>query len=132
MALTAQQMSDTRRYLGYALVGTTMQIDDNEDVVYMTFGLVYMSLYTRLTTLLPEEETTLTTVYLPNLATLETAIVGAGANLDTDQASVWKHNKDEVSDRIGLYNKWRREMCAFIGLPPGPGLGDGGMAIARG
>ncbi len=130
--LTDQQLADTRRYLGYSLVGTTMQINDNQDVVYLSFGLVYMSLYTRLTTLRPEEESTLISVYLTNLAALEAAIPAAGANLDTAEASVWKHNKNEVRDRTILFNQTRRMLCGFIGVPPGPGLGDGGMTISRG
>lgn len=131
MALTDQQMSDVRRYAGYALVGTTMQINTDQDVVFLMFGMVNMSLYTRLTTMSAVEETTLTGVYLINLAMIEAAIPAASANLDTDQAAVWYHNKREVVDRTALFNKWRREMCAFLGLPPGPGLGDGSLSLAR-
>jgi hypothetical protein len=41
--------------------------------------------------------------------------------LDTDQAAVWKHNKDEVRDRAGLFDNWRRRLCG----PPGPDLASG-------
>src|SRR3978361_948581 len=36
--------------------------------------------------------------YLAALYTLEAAIPGAGANLDTESAAVWVHNANEVSD----------------------------------
>jgi hypothetical protein len=130
--LTAQQLADTRRYAGYPMLGDTVA-DDSRDFAY---GWVspgtWQTLQHRLTNLRPEEETTLINVYLTNLATLESAIVGAGDNLDTDQAAVWTRNKTEVSDRTKLYNQWRREMCGFIGIAPGPFLGNGGGQIIRG
>ena len=125
MALTAAQMADTRRYLGYAAVGTTMPIDANTDVVYVRFGMVNMSLYTRLTTLSAAEEAILTGTYLASLQQLESDILGANGirqNLDTEKAAVWTHNKDEYADRRALYNGTRRELCAFLGCAPGPGL----------
>lgn len=131
MALTDAQMADVRRFAGYALNGTTQTITINNDTVYMRFGMVTMSLYQRLTSLSAVEETVLTANYLANLTTLETAIVGASANLDTDSASVWKHNKNEVNDRSDLFNKWRRDMCSFLGLAPGPGVGDGSIRLIR-
>ena len=129
--LTAAQMTDTRRWMGYQVVGTTMPINDSQDVVYGRFGMLTMSLYTRLTTLTPEEEAVLSGVYLANLATLETAIIGASDNLDTDVAAIWTHNKNEVADRVGLFNRVRRQMCEFIGFCPGPGLGSGGVQLVR-
>lgn len=131
MALTDQQMTDARRYLGYPLVGTTMPITPEQDIVYLRFGLVIMSLYTRLTTMTATEEATLIAQYLTPLATMETAIPGAGQNLDTAQAAVWTHNPNEVRDRVKLFDGWRRRMCDFLGCPPGPGLGTGGMTISR-
>ena len=49
-------------------------------------------------------------------------IVAAGANLDTDVAAVWMRNRNEVTDRIALFNYLRRQVCAFIGIAPGPSL----------
>lgn len=130
--LTAQQLSDVRRYAGYPLLGDTTA-DDSRDFAY---GWVspgtWQTLQHRLTNLRPEEESTLITVYLTPLATLEQAITDAGANLDTDAAAVWTHNKNEVADRTKLFNQTRRMMCGFIGITPGPALGDGGAQIMRG
>lgn len=67
--------------------------------------------------------------YLQTLYTLEAAIPGAGGNLDTASAAVWTHNKDEVTDRVALYGTWRRQLCGFIGIPPGPALSDSGNNI---
>ena len=67
--------------------------------------------------------------YLANLFTLEAAIPGAGANLDTESASVWVHNANEVSDRTALFDQWCRRLCQFLGLPAGPGLSGGGNSV---
>jgi len=131
MALTDAQMVDVRRYMGYPLAGTTMPITNDQDLVYGRFGMVTMSLQQRLTTLGAAEEAILTTTYLANLNTLEAAIPAAAANLDTDSAAVWTHNKNEVAERAALFNRWRREMCAFIGFPPGPLLAGSGCSIVR-
>jgi hypothetical protein len=67
--------------------------------------------------------------YLANLNVLEVAIPMAAQNLDTEQAAVWTHNSDEVSDRTALFDDWRRRLCDFFGLPPGPGLASSGITI---
>ena len=129
--LTAQQLSDVRRYAGYPLLADSV-VDDNRDFAY---GWVspgtWQTLSHRLTNLRPEEETTLINVYLTNLAALESAIPATGDNLDTDAAAVWKHNPCEQRDRDALFDSWRRRMCGFIGIAPGPALGDGGISIGR-
>lgn len=131
MAMTAQQLSDVRRYAGYPLLAD-QTADDNRDFAYgWVLPGVWQTLAHRLAHLRAEEETTLINVYLTNLATLETALVGSGADLDTEQAAVWVRNKNEVSDRAALFDDWRRRMCAFIGLAPGPSLGDGGTKLIR-
>lgn len=125
MALTEAQLVDTRRYLGYPLAGTTMPITEYQDNVYMRFGMVTMSLHKRLTSLNASEESVLINTYLVNLNTLETDILSARENLDTDTAAVWKRNATEMADRAALFADWRRRLCAFIGIAPGPGLSGG-------
>jgi hypothetical protein len=63
--------------------------------------------------------------YLGTLNTLELAIPASSDNLDTDQASMWTRNKDEPSDRIRLFDEWRRRLCGFLGVAAGPGLSGG-------
>ncbi|MEN2672562.1 hypothetical protein [Herbaspirillum huttiense] len=129
MALSEAQMTDIRRYMGYQLVGTTMPITVNSDIVYGTFGMVTMSLYQRLTSLTASEENVLTTIFLTQLPQLEIDVYGSRENLDTDQAAVWYHNKAEISDRFALYNRIRLELCRFIGFKPGPGLSGSGNTV---
>jgi hypothetical protein len=134
MALTDAQIADVRRFAGYPGLGVDTIANDDRDVANSWYlpGVWWQTLYHRLMNLTPENETTLINVYLTNLATLETAIVGAAANLDTDQAAVWTHNKSEVAERSALFDGWRRRMCGFLGVAPGPALGDGVMRIVRG
>ena len=95
-------------------------------------GVLYQTLFHRLQSLTPEAEVSLTTVYLANLAALESAIVASSDNLDTESAAVWHHNKNEVSDRSRLFDGWRRRMCGFLGIAPGPDLGNsGGIRLVR-
>ena len=93
---------------------------------YSHYGWVfegdYATLLLRLQNMAAEEAAVVTDTYLAVLPGLETAIDDAAANLDTDQAAVWKHNKSEVADRTALYNQKRRMLCEFIGVSPGRGL----------
>ena len=58
--------------------------------------------------------------YLATLLNLELAVPRAGDSLDTDQAAVWTRNRTEPQDRLALFDEWRRRLCAFLGLRPGP------------
>lgn len=130
--LTDQQKTDVRRYAGYPMVGDT-PVDNTRDFAYgwVSPG-VWETLFRRLNSMSASEENVLINTYLTKLALLETAITDASDNLDTDVAAIWTHNKNEVSDRMNLFNKWRRMMCSFIGIPPGPWLGNGGTRVVRG
>lgn len=129
--LTDQQNADVRRFAGYPLLADNYA-DDNRDFAYgwVSPG-VWTTLFHRLANLRPEEESVLINTYLTPLYTLESAIPAAGDNLDTDQAAVWKHNPREVADRTKLFDQWRRRMCYFIGIAPGPSLGAGGISVSR-
>lgn len=130
MALTTQQIADARRFAGYPMLGTDTPADDSRDFAYgwVSPG-VWQTLFHRLNNLTPENETTLTTVYLTTLYTLETAITDSGTDLDTASAGPWVRNPTEISDRIKLFDMWRRRMCQFLGIAPGPSLGNGGNSV---
>ena len=130
--LTDQQKSDVRRYAGYPLLAD-QTADDSRDFAYgWVLPGVWQTLAHRLDNLRPEEENTLTNVYLVNLAQLEAAVVSASDNLDTAQAAVWSHNPNEVRDRMALFDQWRWRMCDFIGIPAGPMLRRvGGVSVSR-
>jgi len=131
MALTAQQKADVRRYAGYPLLADS-QADDSRDFAYSWVSPgVWNTLSHRLDNLRPEEESILVNSYLTNLAQLETAIVDSYEDLDTEQAAVWKRNKNQVADRASLYDQWRRRMCWFIGIKPGPGLQGTSARLVR-
>lgn len=113
--LTDTQKVAVRRFLGYPLYGTG-------DVIfpYPWIMRYYQALETRMNSMTEDEVTVLTTVFLPNLQTLELAIPGATVNLDTDKAAVWTHNKNEVRDRWDLFNSFRQYLAEFMGVPLDP------------
>lgn len=121
---TDAEKVDIRRFCGFQAFGSSAtQAFGHRFITH--YGLLEF----RLNNYSAAEEEVIRTTYLANLGPLETAIFGAGANLDTDEAAVWKHNKREVADRTALFNQVRRELCAFIGIGPGPGLAISGNNI---
>lgn len=128
MAFTDAEKTDVRRFCGYGAYGGGQPLPASG----YRFSTQYGILEYKLQTLSPAEEAVVRTTYLINLATLETDIIGAAgvrANLDTDAAAVWAHNKNEFRDRKVLFNSVRRELCAFLGISVGPGLGNGGISL---
>ena len=125
MSFTTAEKVDIRRFCGYGLYGTGQPTPASG----YRFSTQYGVLEYKLNTLGTEEEAVVRSTYLTHLATLETAIFGTSANLDTDEAAVWKHNKNEYRDRKALFDGTRREFCKFLGIAPGPGLGDGGVSL---
>lgn len=124
MALTTQERVDVRRHCGYPMYGGTPSSFQS-----YRFFQAYGTLEYRMSNMLAEEEGVVRTTFLANLTTLETAIPGTSANLDTDAAAVWTHNKNELRDREALYSNWRRKLCGFLGVPPGPDLAGGGNSM---
>lgn len=121
MAFTDAEKTDIRRHCGYPAYGSAPSAFQG-----YRFFTAFGQLEYKINNLAVAEEAVART-YLTTLAGLETAIAGAGANLDTDEAAVWKHNKSEVADRAALYDQWRRRFCGFLGVPTGPALSDGGV-----
>jgi hypothetical protein len=122
---TTAQKVDIRRFCGYPQFGATPSSFQS-----YRFFQSYGTLEYRMSNMLPEEAAVVQNVYLANLTALEAAIPASSANLDTDKAAVWTHNKNEVSDRYALFNKWRRDLCSFMGIPPGEGLQGGGNSVS--
>ena len=125
MAFTDAEKTDIRRFCGYGAYGGG---NPNPASGYR-FSTQYGVLEYKMNNLSVSEESVVRTTYLVNLAALETAIFGTGANLDTAQAAVWTHNKNEQRDRDNLFNSTRRRFCGFLGIPPGPDLGSGGISM---
>lgn len=120
MAFTDAEKTDIRRFCGYPVFGG-QPVQAFGHRFYQQYG----TLEFRLNNLLASEEAVIRTTYLTNLQQLEIDIVGTRANLDTDQAAVWTHNKNEQRDREQLFDSWRRKLCGFLGVPAGPALGTG-------
>ena len=121
MSFTTAEKVDVRRFCGYPSFGAQYTPASG-----YRFSTQYGVLEYKINNLLPEEEAVVRTTYLANLYTLESAIAVSAANLDTDSAAVWTHNKNEVRDRTSLFNQWRTEFCGFLGVPPGPSMSSGG------
>lgn len=119
MAFLDAEKTDIRRFCGYPAYGGTPSGFQSWRF-YQVYGLMEY----RLNNLSPSEEQVVRN-YLATLYTLESAVPAAGANLDTDQAAVWSRNRNEPTDRLALFDDWRRRLCGFLGLPPGPDLASG-------
>lgn len=124
MAFTDMEKTDIRRFCGFPVFGG-QPVHAFGHRFYQQYG----TLEFRLNNLQASEEAVIRTTYLANLQQLEVDIVGTRDNLDTDQAAVWTHNKREQADREALFDSWRRRLCGFLGIPPGPALGDGGLTL---
>lgn len=116
---TDAEKVDTRRHCWYPMFGD----QPTQDFGYR-FMQHYQTLEFRLQHFSTEEEAAFRKM-LADCETLEAAVIGSTANLDTDQASVWVHNKNEVGDRQKLYDYSRQKLCSFIGIPPGPARLEG-------
>jgi hypothetical protein len=123
MAFLDSEKTDIRRYCGYPAYGA-----GNSGFQGWRFYQVYGLMEYRMNFLSGSEEAVVRQ-YLATLAQLEAGVPQAAANLDTDKAAVWTHNANEVRDRARLFDDWRRRLCGFLGLPPGPALGDGGVTV---
>lgn len=122
--LTDAERTDARRFCGYSAYGI-----GPGDASFQRYNVSYELLEWRMANL-SDAELVVTRSKLAELNTLDTAIAGASANLDTDQAAVWTRNRSEVRDRNALFLLRSRALCAFLGVPPGPGLASGGGSIA--
>ena len=67
--------------------------------------------------------------YLDTLVSLENAVPLSSENLDTDQAAIWTRNREEVRDRVGLLDGWRRRLCGFFGVPSGPSIRNASISL---
>ena len=117
------QKADIRRFCGYPAYGAGAAGFNS-----WRFFQAYGTLEYRLNNLAPAE-IAVTLQYISTLATLEAAIPAASENLDTENAAAWTHNADETRDRMNLFDSWRRRLCGFLGVPPGPALADSGITL---
>jgi hypothetical protein len=122
MAFTDVEKTDIRRFCGYPAYGAAAGSQSWR--FYQAFGLLEFRMNN-----LSGAESGILRRYLGTLAVLECAVPHAGDNLDTDQAAVWTRNRDELRDRTKLFDDWRRRLCGFLGIPPGPDLAVRGVTL---
>lgn len=120
---TDAQKTDVRRFCGYPAFGAGAA-GFSSWRFFQAFG----TLEYRLNNLAPAE-IAVTLQYLTTLNMLEAAIPPTSDNLDTDNAAAWAHNANELKDRTALFDSWRRRMCGFLGVPPGPALEQAGLTL---
>ena len=123
MAFTTAQATDIRRFCGYPAYGA-----GPAGFQGWRFFTAYGLLEFRINNLSTDEENVVSN-YLVQLNVLEGAVTESGNRLDTAQASIWTRNPAELRERIALFDTWRRRLCGFLGLPPGPALGDGTLRV---
>lgn len=115
VALSDEDIQDTRRYCGYPVEGALpwrrLYEQGNSAVVDQVIA-----------SLTATQITTLQTVYLVNLRVLEAAVPNTTSNLDTAEAAVWKRNPLELQERMNLLAFWQRKLCFFLGVPGGAGI----------
>ena len=116
MAFTTAEKTDIRRFCGYPAYGA-----GNSGMQGWRFFQAYGLLEFRMNNL-SDAESGVVRRYLGTLTALECAVPRAGDNLDTEQAAVWTRNRDELRDRSRLFDEWRRRLCGFLGIPPGPAM----------
>ena len=123
MPFTDAQKTDIRRHCGYPAYGAGASGFEGWRF-FQAYGLLEYHMNN-----LSDAETAVVLGYLATLCGLEQAVTEAGSRLDTAQAAVWTRTPAELRERALLFDDWRRRLCAFLGLPPGPGLGDGCIAM---
>jgi hypothetical protein len=120
---TDAQKTDIRRFCGYPAYGAGPAGFQGWRF-FQAYGLLEFRMNN-----LSSAEVAVASNYLATLYPLECAVPEAGSRLDTSEAAVWTRNPYEVRERAALFDDWRRRLCAFLGVPPGPGLGDGSLTL---
>ena len=120
--LSDQQKTDIRRFCGYPAYGASPAGNIGWRF-YTAYGLLEYRMNN-----LSAAEVSVVAGFLATLAQLEMAVPAASENLDSDAAASWRHNRDEVADRLALFDAWRRRLCGFFGVAPGEALGCSGVS----
>ena len=123
MAFSDLEKTDIRRFCGYPAYGKGPSGFETWRF-HQSHGLLEFRMNN-----LSESEISVVRRYLATLTVLEHAVPRAGDNLDTDQATVWTRNRDELRDRVRLFDNWRRRLCGFLGIPPGPVMSTGTISL---
>ena len=116
--LTPAELADARRFCGYPAHGSPVAHGGG----LQSFA-AYGALEFRLANLQDVEEDVLRRL-LGQCGALEDAVPDASPSLGTASAGPWERNPGEVAERLRLLDSWRRRLCGFLGVPPGPALAN--------
>ena len=123
MPFSEQEKAELRRLCGYpargAFLGNSQPWLQLAGAELLEFRINNLS----------DPEMAISRRYLGTLLALEIAIPKSADNLDTDQAAVWTRNREEYRDRVRLFDDWRRRLCGFLGVGPGPSLRSPGLSL---
>lgn len=117
---------DLRRYCGYPAygVGTTGFYE-------LGYWLpIFQQLEYRLNNMTVSEYARITDLYLANLLQLEQDIFDTRQTVNIQEAAVYKRNLNESRERHTEFMYWRKSLCQFLGISPGPEMSSGGNNIS--
>ncbi|MGR3717169.1 MAG: hypothetical protein ACU0B1_10520 [Thermohalobaculum sp.] len=120
--LTEAELVAARRHCGYPAHGAQAPGGG------WYFSPAYGALEYRLANLVDSEEVVLRG-YVGTIEALEEAVPASADGLDVSEAGSYRRNASELAERIRLLDEWRRRLCAFLGVPAGPGLGGRAQCI---
>ncbi len=121
--MTDAEKTDVRRFCGYPAYGAGAA-GFNSWRFYQAYGTLEYRMNN-----LSDFELAVIRRQLGTLSALEAAIPEAAGHLDTNEAATWQRNPNEPRDRQKLFDDMRRRLCGFLGLPPGPALGDAAVTL---
>lgn len=119
---TQAQLVDIRRFCGFPTLGPGTPVFNAPWI-----QTIWLALEFRMQNISAAEAAVVIETYLTPLYILESAIPSAAANLNIGTAAVYTRNPKEMKERRQAFDDWRRRLCDYLGIPPGPGLrgGDG-------
>jgi hypothetical protein len=115
--LTAAEKTDVRRFVGFGVTGAHDYLEPETQTTSTALDTV-------LNTLSGDQSAVVRTRYLARLVVLEDDLFDAREDLDTNKAAVWERNTSELLEKEQLFTQMRYRLAQFVGILPGPGIGQ--------
>ena len=113
--LSKAEIVDVRRFCGYGVgSGAALQ---SLDVQMQSTNLTLI-----LAAITGDEAAVVRTIYIAQLVQLESDVIAARSDIDTNKAAVWERNPAELVEKEQLFTAWRWRLCYFLSAEPGPGI----------
>ena len=122
-SFTDAETADMRRFCGYPVygVGTAGFVGDR-------FFAAWGQLEYKMVNLRPEEFQVARMYLAAALPAGDGDHHGVG-DAECRSGGAVQAQRAEMRERRALFDGWRRRLCGFLGVPPGPALGDGGLRL---